>query len=137
MKEKITVAVKVNAPVTKVWEYWNAPTHIVKWNAASDDWHTTKSTNDLQEGGTFTYRMEAKDGSVGFDAEGTYDKIITHNTIKYTMLDTRKVCLKFKEKGNTTEIIETFEAETENPIELQKNGWQAILNNFKQYAESI
>ncbi len=136
-KTEITVSTSVNADIKKVWELWNGPEHIVKWNTATDTWHTPRSTNDLNVGGKLTARMEAKDGSMGFDFEGTYDEIIHHELIKYTIADGRKVTVKFSSNGNVTDITETFEAEGTNPVEMQKNGWQAIMDNFKKYAESV
>lgn len=132
---KITVKTTVNAPVDKVWNFWTEPDHIKKWNNASDDWHTPFAENDLRAGGKFVSRMEAKDGSFGFDFGGTYDQVKLHEVISYSMEDGRKVDITFSGKGNETEIIETFDAETSNSVELQQQGWQAILNNFKKYAE--
>jgi len=132
----ITVEATVNAPIEKVWELWNNPADIVKWAAASDDWHTTRSENDLREGGAFVSRMEAKDGSFGFDFGGVYDTVKTNEVIAYTMGDGRKVEVLFTGAGNSTKITETFDAESENPIEMQRGGWQAILDNFKKYTES-
>ncbi|MCC6865393.1 MAG: SRPBCC family protein [Ignavibacteria bacterium] len=136
-KNEITVNTTINAEIKKVWKLWNEPEHIVKWNYASDDWHTPSATNDLRSGGRITARMEAKDGSEGFDFEGIYDEILPYKLIKYTLGDSRKVAVKFNYSENRTIITETFDAEDQNPLELQKNGWQAILNNFKKYAESI
>lgn len=135
-KEVITVQATVNAPVEKVWEFWTKPEHITQWNNASDDWHTPRAENDLREGGSFVSRMEAKDGSFGFDFGGVYTKVNTNEHIAYTMGDTRRVEVEFKAAGNSTEVIESFEAESTHSIEMQRGGWQAILNNFKKYAES-
>ena len=135
-KEKITVTTRVKAPLERVWEYWTAPEHIVNWNAASDDWHTPKAANDLRTNGRFSSRMEAKDGSMGFDFGGTYDEIKINELISYTMDDARKVTVTFSTNGKETQIIETFEAEDQNPVGMQREGWQAILDNFKTYAES-
>ena len=132
----ITVSAIVKASVKKVWQYWTEPQHIMQWNNASDDWHTPKAENDLREGGTFSTRMEAKDGSFGFDFGGVYDKIKEHELIEYTIGDGRKVKIVFSTNGNETTVVESFEAETENSIELQQGGWQAILNNFKKYVET-
>ncbi|HWY10195.1 MAG TPA: SRPBCC family protein [Bacteroidia bacterium] len=131
----ITVETTVNAPVEKIWKLWNGPEHITKWNSASDDWHTTRSENDLRAGGKFSSRMEAKDGSMGFDFWGTYDAVKTNELIEYTMGDGRKAKTTFAANGNTTKITTSFEAEKQNPEEMQKGGWQAILNNFKKYCE--
>ncbi|MGX6445129.1 SRPBCC family protein [Neobacillus sp. K501] len=133
--KKIKVQTTVQAPVETVWEYWTEPTHIKKWNNASDDWHTPIAENDLRVGGKFLSRMEAKDGSFGFDFGGIYDEVKLHEVIAYTMEDGRQVNITFKGNNNETEVIETFDAETSNPIEFQQQGWQAILDNFKKYAE--
>lgn len=133
--EKITVRATVNAPIHKVWNFWGAPEHITQWCMASDDWHAPSAENDLKTGGKFNTRMEAKDGSFGFDFGGIYDEVVDHKLIAYTMEDGRTVKITFEEKENTTEVIETFAPESENPIEMQRGGWQAILDNFKAYAE--
>jgi uncharacterized protein YndB with AHSA1/START domain len=135
-KTSITVKVRVNAPITKVWKHWTAPESIVRWNNASGDWHTPRAENDLRAGGKFLSRMEAKDGSMGFDFLGIYDKVIVNKQIEYTLGDGRKVKITFTAQDNETEVVETFETENTNPIELQRAGWQSILNNFKQYSES-
>lgn len=132
---KITVKTTVNTPVEKVWEYWTEPKHITKWNNASDDWHTPIAENDLRVGGKFLTRMEAKDGSFGFDFGGIYDEVKLNEVISYTLGDGRKVTITFTGQGNETEVIETFDAETMNSIEMQQAGWQAILDNFKKYSE--
>lgn len=134
--KKVTIETTVNAPVEKVWKYWNEPAHITKWCTATPEWHTPRSENDLRVGGKFTSRMEAKDGSMGFDFGGVYDVVKTNEQIDYTMGDTRKASILFTKAGNGTKIVETFDAENENPIEMQQMGWQAILNNFKAYTES-
>lgn len=135
-RTKITVENTINAPVEKVWEYWTAPAHITKWNNASDDWHTPFAENDLRTGGKFLSRMEARDGSVGFDFAGVYDEVKPHQRIAYTMGDDRKVITNFTGTGNETKMVTVFEAEDTNSIEMQKGGWQAILDNFKKYVES-
>ncbi|WP_306350723.1 SRPBCC family protein [Flavobacterium sp. '19STA2R22 D10 B1'] len=135
-KTNVTVEAKINAPVEKVWQLWNDPKHIVKWTTASDDWHTPKAENDLKVGGAFLTRMEAKDGSFGFDFEGVYDVVDTHKSIEYTMSDGRKVKILFKTQEGVTEIVETFDAEQMNPVEMQREGWQSILNNFKKHVEN-
>jgi uncharacterized protein YndB with AHSA1/START domain len=132
----ITVETLVNAPVEKVWQYWTEPAHIMQWNNASPDWHTTHATNNLYEGGSFVSRMEAKDGSMGFDFGGVYTNVQLHKVINYTMGDSRRVFVTFEPQGTATRIIETFEAETTHTLELQQAGWQAILNNFKQYVQT-
>jgi uncharacterized protein YndB with AHSA1/START domain len=135
-KTIITVENTVNAPVAKVWEYWTKPEHITQWNNASEDWHTPRAQNDLRVGGNFVCRMEAKDGSFGFDFGGVYDAVTTNEYIEYTLGDGRKVKITFDGNGNATKVTESFEAEEMNSIELQKSGWQAILDNFKKYTES-
>lgn len=132
----ITVETNVNADIEKVWAFWTQPEHITQWNNASDDWHTPKATNDLQVGGRFVSTMAAKDGSFSFDYCGTYDTITTHQHIAYTLDDTRKVSIHFTEDNGAVKVVETFEPEKINTIELQQFGWQAILNNFKQYTEA-
>ena len=135
-KTTITIENTVNAPVEKVWQYWTTPVHICKWNNASDDWHTPHAENDLRVGGKFLSRMEAKDGSFGFDFGGVYDDVKANELIAYTIADGRKVKVIFTSLGNDTKVVSTFEAENENPIELQRGGWQAILDNFKKYTEA-
>jgi len=135
-KAIITITTTVLAPAEKVWERWTVPEHIIKWNNASDDWHTTHAENDLRIGGKFLSRMEAKDGSLGFDFIGIYDLVKENKLLEYTLWDGRKVIIVFTGIGNTTNIVETFEAESENSIEMQRSGWQAILENFKKYAEA-
>lgn len=132
----VIVEALVKAPVAKVWQYWSEPKHIMKWNNASDDWHTPKAENDLRTGGKFNVRMEAKDGSFGFDFGGTYDNVKTNEEIAYTMGDNRKVKVVFIALGDKTKILETFEAETQHSVDMQRDGWQSILNNFKKYAET-
>ena len=133
---KITIETVVNAPIAKVWDAWNNPADIQQWNNASDDWHTTHSTVDLREGGTFLSRMEARDGSAGFDFGGTYTRVVPHKTIEYRMGDGREVQTHFAERADGVAIKSTFDAETENPPELQRQGWQAILDNFRRHVES-
>ena len=135
-KTIVTIFASVNAPVDKVWEYWTKPEHIVNWNHASDDWHTPKAQNDLREGGKFCWRMEAKNGSEGFNFEGTFNEILPLKRILYTLDDGRKVTVAFEDSGTSTTITEIFEAENTNPVKMQQEGWQAILNNFKTYVES-
>ena len=135
-KEVITVETAVNAPIEKVWEYFSMPKHIMQWNNASDDWFTPKAENDFKEGGSFNYRMEAKDGSMGFDFYATYDKIVPNEYIEYTLGDGRNVKIEFAPEADRTKVTESFEAETFNSADLQKTGWQSILDNFKKYTES-
>ncbi len=138
IKNKINISVKaiVYAGVEKVWNFYTKPQHIIKWNTASDDWHTTKAECDLQKGGKFLSRMEAKDGSFGFDFSGVYDEIRPHELVAYTLDDGRKATITFKGEGESTIVVVEFEAECKNPIEMQKGGWQAILNSFKKYTEA-
>lgn len=136
--EKITVTVEaiINAPVEKVWKYWTDPIHIIHWNYAPDDWHTSWAENDLRPGGRFISRMEAKDGSQGFDYSGSHVKVEENRIIESTLDDGRKVFLYFDSRGDKTHVRETFETESQNSVELQQQGWQMILNNFKKYVES-
>jgi len=136
-KAKITIQASIDAPIDTVWKCWTTPEHIIKWNYASDDWHTPWAVNDLRVGGTFTSRMEAKDRSDGFDFGGVYDNVVANEFIEYTLGDGRKVQVVFKSLGNKTEIVETFEAEGTNPIDVQRDGWRSILSNFKNYTEHI
>ncbi|HJS01276.1 MAG TPA: SRPBCC family protein [Flavobacterium sp.] len=134
-KTIVQIQTTIQAPIDAVWEKWTNPDAIVQWNTASEDWHTTKAENDLRVGGKFSSRMEAKDGSMGFDFGGVYDEVQINKTIASTLGDGRKVKVIFNAKGNETEVIETFEAESENPVDFQRDGWQAILDNFKKYVE--
>jgi uncharacterized protein YndB with AHSA1/START domain len=131
----ITIETVVNAPVEKVWKTWTNPDDIIKWNSPSPEWHTPRAEHDLRPGGKFIFRMEAKDGSYGFDFDGIYDAVDTDKYIEYTLSDGRKVKVSFENKDNGTHIIQTFEAEDQNSIETQRGGWQAILENFRNYAE--
>ena len=133
---KVTVENTVNAPVEKVWKLYTGPEHIKKWNSASDDWHTPSAENDLRVGGKFSSRMEAKDGSMGFDFAGVYDDVKTNELIAYTMGDGRQAKITFANQDNKTKVAVTFDAETQNSVEMQKDGWQAILDNFKKYVEA-
>jgi uncharacterized protein YndB with AHSA1/START domain len=133
---KITVETVVKAPLSKVWDIWNSPADIKEWNAAQDDWHTTESSVDLREGGKFSARMEAKDGSAGFDFEGIYTRVVPKKAIDFRMSDGREVNVEFVERRGAVLIKETFDAETENTAELQRQGWQAILDNFSRHVEA-
>ena len=139
MTQQITVQAVVNAPVEKAWKVYTEPKHITQWNHASDDWHSPRAENDLRVGGRFTSRMEAKDGSIGFDFGGTYDEVVTKQRIAYTMDgdDKRKVLVTFTPEGEGTVVSVQFDPENENPLDMQLEGWQAILDNFKKYAESL
>jgi uncharacterized protein YndB with AHSA1/START domain len=131
----ITVEAVINAPVEKVWKYWNSPEHITKWCSASDDWHAPFAENDPRTGGRFKTRMEAKDGSMGFDFEGVYSNVEPNNVMQYEMGDGRRVKVVFSDLDGTTKVTEIFEPESNNPIEMQQGGWQAILDSFKKYTE--
>jgi uncharacterized protein YndB with AHSA1/START domain len=133
---KITVETIIAADSKKVWDFWTSPEHITKWNFASDDWHCPKAENDLRVGGKLRSRMEAKDGSFGFDFEAIYDEIIDQKKITYTMPDGRQATTDFEHLDGKTKVTTTFDAETENSVEMQRAGWQAILDNFKKYVES-
>jgi uncharacterized protein YndB with AHSA1/START domain len=135
MTQKITVETKIAAPIEQVWRAWNTPDDIKQWNAASDDWHTTKSAVDLRVGGVFSSRMEAKDGSMGFDFAGTYTKVVEHQLIESVFGD-RVLVVEFIPGPDGVTVRETFDAETTHSIEQQRGGWLAILNNFKTYVES-
>jgi uncharacterized protein YndB with AHSA1/START domain len=132
---KITVETLVNAPIAKVWNAYTTPSDIKQWNAASDDWHTTQSTVDLRVGGVFTSRMEAKDGSFGFDFAGTYTKVVPHELLEFSFGD-RAASVEFVPGAKGVTVRVKFDAETENPIEQQQQGWQAILNNFAKYVQA-
>lgn len=135
MKTKITVETTIAEPIEKIWQYWTKPEHIINWNFASDDWCAPAAVNDLSVGGKFSFRMEARDGSMGFDLDGIYTVVKTNETIEYNLADGRNVKVSFVKNGDKYDVIETFEAEDTNPIELQKGGWQAILNSYKNYVE--
>ncbi len=132
----ITVQNTINATIDKVWDFWTLPEHITKWSFASPDWHTPYAENDLREGGKFKSTMAAKDGSMSFDFGGEYTLVKQNQAIEYVMDDGRKVEIGFKETPNGVEVIESFDPETVNPEEMQRGGWQAILDNFKSYAEA-
>ncbi|MCT4779624.1 MULTISPECIES: SRPBCC domain-containing protein [Exiguobacterium] len=133
--QEIQIQTVIKRPVADVWTYWTEPDHIKAWNAASDDWHTTEATNDVQAGGRFSSHMAAKDGSMGFDFSGVYLEVILYEKLAYTLDDGRHVTVLFTANGEETEVVETFEAESMNPLEMQQAGWQAILDRFKAYAE--
>jgi uncharacterized protein YndB with AHSA1/START domain len=133
----ITVQCRVNSPIEIVWECWTTPEHIMKWNNASEDWHTPYAENDLQVGGKFKSTMASKDGTMSFDFEGVYTLVKQNETIEYVMADGRKVEISFSTTPDGVLVIESFDPETENPEEMQKVGWQAILDNFKKHVESF
>ena len=131
----ITVETIVSASMAKVWKYWNEPEHITGWAFASDDWEAPTAENDLRAGGKFKTRMQAKDGSSGFDFTGTYTEVKEHELIEYDMDDGRHVRVEFAEIPDGVRVTETFDPESENSEEMQRSGWQAILDNFKKYVE--
>lgn len=135
MKNPITVETLVQGTPQQAWDVFTKPEHITQWNNASEDWHTTAATNDLVVGGRFDSRMEAKDGSAGFNFTGTYDEVVPLEKIAYTMDDGRKAQVLFAEEGTGTRVTTAFEPEAENPVEMQKAGWQAILDSYTEYAE--
>lgn len=136
METQIIVKALINDSVEAVWNCWTTPEHIVRWNNASDDWHTPRAENDLRKGGRFLSRMEAKDGSFGFDFGGTYTNVELHKRIEYIMDDKRKVTVTFENQGKQTLVYESFDPEDTNSLEMQRAGWQTILDNFKKYVET-
>ena len=136
-KTTVTIQTIINCPVEEAWKKWTSPDYVMRWNAASDDWHCPRAENNLTVGGKFSYRMEAKDGSAGFDFWGIYTVIVPHELIEFTLGDNRIVKIEFSEQKGATRIIESFEVEDVNSLELQRNGWQAILDNFKKIAENV
>jgi uncharacterized protein YndB with AHSA1/START domain len=132
---KITIEAQINAPLAKVWSTWITPEDICQWNAASDDWHTTAATQDVRVGGKYSSRMEAKDGSFGFDFEGEYT-VVDPMTRLHSMLGDRELQVEFVDNGDSVTVRETFDAEDQNPIDMQRAGWQAILDNFKRHVEA-
>lgn len=136
MSNKIIITDSVNADAKKAWDYYTDPKHIIQWNFADPSWQCPSASNDMQVGGKYSARMEAKDGSFGFDFEAVYDEVVGGEKFTYTMPDGRQVTVVFEGHGNQTDVTITFDAETQNSLELQKNGWQAILDNFKKYTET-
>jgi uncharacterized protein YndB with AHSA1/START domain len=136
-KSPITVQASIAAPLQKVWDYWTGPEHVMQWNQASEDWHCPKASNDLRTGGKFSSTMAAKDGSMSFDFEGVYDEVIPGELIRYTMADGREVSISFEVQDGMTLIIETFDPESMHSEELQRAGWQAIMDSFKRYVETM
>ena len=132
---KITVEAVVNAPLNQIWTAWSNPDDIVQWNTPHESWHTTRSAVDLREGGKFAARMEAKDGSAGFEFEGVYTRVVPDRNIDFRMDDGREVNVEFIERADGVLVRETFDAETQNPVEMQRGGWQAILDNFGRHVE--
>lgn len=135
-KPVLTIEATIGLPVAQVWDLWSKPEHITKWNYAGDDWHCPSAENDLRAGGKYSSRMEAKDGSFGFDFWGTYEEVVPFERVTSVLGDGRTVQVNFTDLGGSTRLVESFEAEGENPPELQQQGWQMILNNFKKYAEN-
>lgn len=133
---QIQIEATIAAPVAKTWAMWTKPEHITKWNFAVPEWHCPSASNDLRVGGKYSARMEAKDGSFGFDFEGIYDEVTDQKKLVYSLADGRKVTTSFEAQGNKTKVTTVFDAEKQNSEEMQKSGWQAILNNFKTYAET-
>ncbi len=136
MAKEVKIEATISATNDKVWLAWTKPEHIVKWNFAVDDWQCPSASNDLKVGGKYVARMEAKDGSFGFDFEAVYNEVIDQKKLSYTMGDGRRATTNFENLGSTTKITTTFDAEEQNSVEMQKEGWQAILNNFKKYVEN-
>lgn len=134
--QKVEIEAKISANLSKVWTYWTTPDHITKWNFAVPEWCCPKATNDLRPGGKYRARMEARDGSIGFDFEAIYDEVVEKEKIAYTMTDGRKAITIFEQVSSITHVNTVFDAENTNPLEMQKSGWQAILNNFKKHVES-
>ncbi|WP_374440188.1 SRPBCC family protein [Epilithonimonas sp.] len=136
--QKLTVTTEINKPIHEVWNYFNNPDHITNWNFAHESWECPSAKNNLTIGGKLEVRMQAKDGSFGFDFVGIYDEIIENELIRYHLEDGRKVEILFEQlSANKTKVTENFDPENENPLEMQQQGWQAILNNFRSYCESI
>ena len=133
MAEQITVETFIKAPIEKIWQYWTEPKHITGWYNASEDWHAPRANNDLKIGGKFNIRMEAKDGSFGFDFEGKYLNITDNELIEYTMEDGRYVKTQFMKENEGYKVTQTFDPENMNSVEMQKAGWQSILDNFAKY----
>ncbi len=135
--QTITVETTVKAPIAKVWQGFTEPAHIMNWSFASEDWHAPEAENDLRTGGKFRTKMAAKDGSMAFDFEGEYTNVVNHKEIEYVMGDGRRVSITFEDLGDGIKVSETFDPENTHPIEFQKAGWQAIMDNFKKYTETI
>ena len=133
---KITVNATVSANAKKAWDYYTGPEHITQWNSPSDDWHCPRAENNMKVGGKYNARMEAKDGSMGFDFEAVYDEVNPGKSFSYTMTDGRRADVAFEENNGKTDITVTFDPENQNPPDFQKAGWQAILDNFKKYTEA-
>lgn len=137
MSTTIEVETFVKAPEDLVWEAWVTPEHVLRWNSASDDWHTTGARNDLRSGGTFSYRMEAKDGSFGFDFEGEYVEVAEKRLIRYKLSDDREVVVRFSPGPDGVQVTESFVADASHPEGPQRQGWQCILDRFRTHVESL
>ena len=137
MTQKITVTAVLSTDLKTAWDAYTAPEHIVQWNFASDDWHCPRATNDIRVGGTLNSRMEAKDGSMGFDFEAVYSDVIVHEVLGFDFSDGRHIETRFVAENGATRVTTCFDAETQNPLEMQQQGWQAILDNYKRHAETI
>ena len=135
--QEVIVQTTIKAPVERVWKCWTTPADITKWCQASDDWHAPHAENDLRAGGKFSTTMAAKDGSASFDFGGTYDRVEDRKLIEYTLGDGRKVSISFEDRGSETTVTETFEAEGVHPVDFQRDGWQAILDNFRKHVEQL
>lgn len=135
-RTKVKVTATINAPVGKVWNFWTNPSHIVNWNNASEDWHTPYAENDLRKGGKFLSRMAAKDGSMSFDFSGTYSNVTENELLEYDLVDGRTVSVTFEADNDSTTVTEVFDAEDVHSVDIQRAGWQAILDNFKRYTEA-
>lgn len=136
MKNIITISTQIKGDIKRVWEYYTLPDHITQWNFADPSWHCPWATNDMRPGGKYVARMEARDGSFGFDFGAVYDQIDPEKSFSYTIGDGRSVTVRFNPNGALIEVVVSFEAEQQNPVDMQRGGWQSILNNFKKYAES-
>lgn len=136
MDTTIQIEATISSPLPKVWSHWTEPKHITQWNFAVPEWQCPSASNDLRVGGKYAARMEAKDGSFGFDFEAIYDEVVPQKKLTYTIADGRKVTTTFEAQGDSTKVTTVFVAEKQNPIEMQRGGWQAILNNFKKYTET-
>lgn len=136
MSKKLKIEATINAPLEQVWQCWNGAEHITQWNFASDDWHCPSAENDLRVGGRCKSRMEAKDGSFGFDMEYTYTRVEPHSVLEYQLDDGREIVTTFAVSDGATKVVTEFAPETEHPLEMQQQGWQSILNNFKAYVEA-
>ncbi len=135
MKNTITISAQIKGDLKSIWDCYTMPEHITQWNFADPSWHCPWATNDMKPGGKYVARMEARDGSFGFEFGATYDQVDPQKSFAYTIGDGRKVKVQFNPNGAIIDVVVSFEAEQQNPVELQRDGWQSILNNFKKYAE--